>query len=148
MIRILARAAFLAVAFSVLIARPVAAADMSCAQWMAYRTGDASMKIQGFALTTFLQGYIDAVNDFADRFNGILVSEVSPGKFAPTPPTRSLTRENTVAVLDRQCTGDPSQSAHVAAVTEVQTKMLERATPIVDSMYTVLHSLNDAKGYK
>ena len=143
-----AHIAFMALALTVLFAGPVAAADMSCAQWMAYRTGDASMKIQGFALTTFLQGYIDAVNDFADRFNGILVSEVSPGKFAPTPPTRSLTLENTVAVLDRQCTGDPSQSAHVAAVTEVQTKMLERATPIVDSMYTVLRNLNDAKGYK
>lgn len=133
---------------AVVITRPVTAADTSCAEWLAYRTGDPSMQARGLMLTTFVQGYIDAVNEFSDLFNGYLISEVSPGKFAPTPPTRPLTLENTVAVLDRQCTANREQSVHVAVMNEVQSKMLERATPIMDSMRTLLHNLNNAKGYK
>jgi hypothetical protein len=133
---------------AVVITRPVAAADMSCAQWLAYRTGETSMQGLGLVLTTFMQGYIDGVNEFGDQFNGYLVSEVSPGKFAPTPPTRPLNLENTVAVLDRQCTANREQSAHVAAANEIQSEMFRRATPIMESMRTILHNLNDAKGYK
>jgi len=57
---------------AVAITRPVAAADLSCAQWLAYRMGDTSMKAQGLVLITFVQGYIDAVNEFGDLFNGNL----------------------------------------------------------------------------
>ena len=133
---------------AVVITRPVAAADMSCAQWLAYRTGDASMQVRGLVLTTFLQGYIDAVNEFGDLFNGYLISEISPDKFAPTPPTRQVTLENTVAVLDRQCTENRAQSAHIVAVNEVGGEMRRRATPIMESMHTILRNLNNAKGYK
>src|ERR1035437_2855512 len=148
MIRHVARIAFMVVALTCLITRPVAASDMNCAQWMAYRTGDTSMKGLGLVLITYLQGYIDAVNEFSDVFKGNLISEVSPGKFAPTPPTRQMTLENTVAGLDRQCTGNPSQSAHVVAINEVHAEMARRATPIMDSMGTLLRNLNNAKGYK
>ena len=137
-----------AAVLTVLFARPVAAADTSCAEWLAYRTGDPSMQARGLMLTTFVQGYVDGVNEFSDLFNGYLVSEVSPGNFAPTPPTRPLALENTVAVLDRQCTANREQSVHVAVMNEMHAELLGRATPIMESMRTILHSLNDAKGYK
>src|SRR5258708_36162827 len=100
-------------------ASPLYAADLSCAEWLAYRTGDKSLAGQGLLFTTFLQGYIDGVNEFSDLFNGNLITETSPGKFAPTPPARHLTIENSVAVLDRQCTAIPAQSAHVVGISEV-----------------------------
>jgi len=46
---------------------------MSCAQWLAYRTGDARVQGLGLVLVTLLQGYIDAANEFANLFNGNLV---------------------------------------------------------------------------
>jgi hypothetical protein len=138
------RIAFLAVGLTVF---PAAAADMNCAQWMAYRMGDTNMKAQGLVLITFVQGYIDAVNEFSDLFSGYLISEVSPGKFAPTAPTRPLTLDNTIAVLDRQCTENRAQSAHVAAVVELHSEMLRRATPIFNSMRTVLRNLNDCRPF-
>jgi hypothetical protein len=79
-------------------AGPLYAADLSCSEWLAYRKGDKSLAGQGLIFTTFLQGYIDGVNEFSDLFNGNLITETSPGKFAPTPPSRHLTLENTVAV--------------------------------------------------
>jgi hypothetical protein len=133
---------------TVAIIRPVAARDMSCAEWLAYRMGDKSAQGAGLVFTQYLQGYIDAVNEFGDLFNGLLVSEVSPGKFAPTPPTRPAVLESTVAALDRKCTQDRSQSVHVLAAQEVQTETYRRATPIVNSMRTILRNLNDAKGFK
>jgi hypothetical protein len=70
------------------------------------------------------------------------------GEFAPTPPAPPLTLENTVAVLDRQCTANREQSVHVAAMNEMHGELARRATPIMESMRTVLRNLNDAKGYK
>jgi hypothetical protein len=139
---------FAVATLTVATVRPVTAGDMSCAEWLAYRMGDKSAQGAGFALTTFLQGYIDAVNEFGDAFNGLLISEVSPGKFAPTPPMRPAVLESTVAKLDRKCTENRSQSVHVLAASEVQSEMYRRATPIVNSMRTILRNLNDAKGYK
>jgi hypothetical protein len=139
---------FVLMALTVLVARPAVAADMTCAQWLAYRTGDTSVKGLDLLLTAYLQGYIDGANDFGDTFNGYLVSEVSPGKFAPTPPSPRITLENTLAVLVRKCTENRGQSAHVVAITEVHSEVLRRASPILESMTTVFHRLNDAKGYK
>ena len=141
-------AALVIAALAALVARPVAARDMSCAEWLAYRMDDKSMQGLGLTLVTFVQGYVDGVNDFGDVFNGNLISEVSPGKFAPTPPSRPLSLENTVAVLDRQCTNDRTQSAHVVAVTELQSELARRVSPIYKSMTTILYELNEAKGYK
>jgi hypothetical protein len=129
-------------------ASPIYAADLSCSQWLAYRTGDKSLAGQGLIFTTFLQGYIDGINEFSDLFNGNLITETSPGKFAPTPPTRHLTIENTVAVLDRQCTANPAQSAHVVGVNEVNAQMQTSANPIMATLALLLTNLNKAKGYK
>lgn len=136
------------VANTVVIIRPIAAADFSCAQWLAYRTGNTSLNGQGLVLITFLQGYIDGVNEFGDAFNGYLISEVSPGKFAPTPPAPPVTIEGTIAALDRKCTENRAQSAHVVGVNEVRAEMFRRATPLMQSMQTILHNFNEAKGYK
>jgi hypothetical protein len=53
-------------------------------------------------LTAYLQGYIDGANDFGDTFNGYLVSEVSPGKFAPTLTTQRGERAALRRVLPRR----------------------------------------------
>ena len=129
-------------------ASPLYARDLSCAEWLAYRTGDKSLAGQGLVLTTFLQGYIDGVNEFSDLFNGNLITETSPGKFSPTPPARHLTIENTVAVLDRQCTANPAQSAHVVGISEVNSQMQGSANPIMATLALLLTNLNKAKGYK
>jgi hypothetical protein len=86
------------------------------------------------------------VNEFGDLFNGNFITETSPGKFAPTPPARHLTIENTVAVLDRQCTANPAQSAHVVGVNEVNAEMQVNATPIMSTLGMLLANLNKAKG--
>jgi hypothetical protein len=138
----------LAAAAFVLMTRPVVAEVWSCQQYLAYRSGDSRERGQGFVFTSFLQGYIDAANEFAELFNGYLISEVSPGKFGPAPPTRPITLENTIALLDRECAKAPSQNANAVGIAEVQARMKQRAAPIVDSMTTVLRHLNDARGYK
>lgn len=138
----------LVLALSMTTTLTVAASDMSCAQWMAYREGDRSLAGAGLMLRSFLQGYIDATNEFADTFNGLLISEVSPGKFEPTPPTPHVALANIISLLDRQCTDNPQQSVHVLAVNAVQVELARRATPIVNSMTLVLSNLNKAKGYK
>jgi hypothetical protein len=129
-------------------AAPASAAPMSCQQWMAYRTGDRNQAVLGLAMRSFLQGYIDGVNEFADAFNGNLISETRPGKFEPTPPSQPVTIEETVAFLDRACTEDRAQSAGVLGVQYLQKAMKGRAAPIMDSMLTLLKNLNQAKGYK
>jgi len=129
-------------------ANPLYARDLSCPEWLSYRTGDKSLAGQGLIFTTFLQGYIDGVNEFSDLFNGNLITETSPGKFAPTPPTRHLTVENTVAVLDRQCTANKAQSAFQVGVNEVNAQMHSSANPIMATLALLLTNLNQAKGYK
>jgi hypothetical protein len=92
------RHVLIAAAMLMATASPLYARDLSCAEWLAYRTGDKSLAGQGLLFTTFLQGYIDGVNEFSDLFNGNLITETSPGKFAPTPPARHLTIENSVGI--------------------------------------------------
>ena len=138
----------LAVAALVLTTRPVVAEVWSCQQYLAYRSGDGRERGQGFVFRSYLQGYIEAANEFADLFNGHLISEVSPGKFGPTPPSQPITLENILALLDRECTKVPSQNANSVGIAEVQARMKQRAAPIVESMTTVLRHLNDARGYK
>jgi hypothetical protein len=142
------RLAMLAAAMLMATASPLYAAGLSCSQWLAYRTGDKALAGQGLVFSTFLQGYIDGVNEFGDLFNGNLITETSPGKFVPTPPTRHLTIENTVAVLDRQCTANPAQDAHVVGVNEVSAQLKGQATPIMATLELLLTNLNKAKGYK
>lgn len=137
-----------AATLSIPTAPPVAAGDMSCAQWMAYREGDRNLAGGGLTLRTFLQGYIDATNDFADMFNGHLISEVSPGKFEPTQPTPHVALATIISLLDRQCTYNSQQSSHVLAINAVQAEMARRAMPIFNSMTLLLSNLNKAKGYK
>src|SRR4249919_2776146 len=87
-------------------ANPADAASLSCADWLAYRSGDRALAAQGLIFETFLQGYLDGVNAFAELFDGSLITESSPGKFVPTAPARPLTLGYTVAVLDQACTAD------------------------------------------
>jgi hypothetical protein len=126
-------AALLAVVFT----RPVAAADVSCAQWLAYRVGDTDLHGQGLAFAAFLQGYIDAVNEYSDLlnrnvvlFNPNPVSKVPPSNFVPP----QATFENTAASLDRLCSVDPTESAVAIGVNDVHTEMMRRAGPIINSM--------------
>jgi hypothetical protein len=134
-----------------LIASPADAGDLSCAQWISFRTGDKSspyINQEAPLFVAFIQGMIDGINASIDSFNGYLLKEGPDGKPVPAELTPQLTLANTVAVLDRKCTANSVQSAHVVAVQEVDTEMKRRLTPVVESMNYTLHELNEAKGYK
>lgn len=106
------------------------------------------MAPQGLIFETFLRGYLDGVNAFAEVFDGNLVTKNSSGKFVPSPPARPLTIEYTVAVLDRACTADWTADAYVLGLVEVTAQMRGRADPVLATL-TLLHlSLNKAKGYE
>jgi hypothetical protein len=116
------------------LAHPVAAADVSCAQWVAYRAGDASLQGQGPVFAAFLQGYIDAVNEYSDLLRRVVL-------FRPEPPSRDnfvppqLRFEDTAASLDRLCSVfDPTDSAVEIGVNDIKTEMVRRARPIISSM--------------
>lgn len=129
-------------------ANPVYAASLSCADWLAYRSGDRALAAQGLIFETFLQGYLDGVNAFAEVFDGNLITESSPGKFVPSPPARPLTMEYTVAVLDRACTADWTADAYVLGLVEVTAQMQGSADPVLATLMLLLSNLNKAKGHK
>ena len=134
----------LAMLVTVLVSgNPAHAASLSCADWLAYRGGDRALAAQGLIFETFLQGFLDGVNAFAEVFDGKLITESSPGKFVPSPPARPLTIEYTVAVLDRACTADWTADAYVLGLIEVTTRMQGSADPV---LATLLSNLNKAKG--
>jgi hypothetical protein len=127
-------------------ANPVHAASLSCADWLAYRSGDRALAAQGLIFETFLQGYLDGVNAFAEVFDGNLIAESSPGKFVPSAPARPLTIEYTVAVLDQACTADWTADAYVLGIVEVNTQMQRSADPVLATLMLLLSNLNKAKG--
>ena len=124
-------------------ANPVHAASLSCADWLAYRSGDRALAAEGLIFETFLRGYLDGVNAFAEVFDGNLITESSPGKFVPSPPARPLTIEYTVTVLDRACTADWTADAYVLGLVEVTSQMQGSADPVLANL---LSNLNKARG--
>jgi len=127
-------------------ANPADAASMSCADWLAYRSGDRGLAAQGLIFETFLQGYLDGVNAFAERFDGNLIAESSPRKFVPSPPARPLTIGYTVAVLDRACTADWTADVYVLGLAEVTARMQGSADPVLATLMLLLSNSNKAKG--
>jgi hypothetical protein len=117
------RVCFVAALLAVVFIRPVAAADVSCAEWLAYRAGDTSLQGQAPAFAAFVQGYIDAVNDYSD-----LVSGVSRDKVVPP-------HVSTAAALDRLCSVfDPTDSAVAMGVNDLHTEMNLRVVPFINSI--------------
>jgi hypothetical protein len=117
--------ALLAVVFT----RPVAASDVTCAQWLAYRAGDTSLQGEGPTFAAFIQGYLDAVNDFGELF----------GSIAPRPPGNFVrpkaTFEGTAVALDRVCSVlDPTDSAIETGISDLRFEIQRRAQAMVDDI--------------
>jgi hypothetical protein len=125
--------ALLAVAFT----RPLAA-DISCAEWRAFRTGDTNLQGQAPAFAAFIQGYIDAVNEYSDLLNRyVTLFKPKVGSGAPSgnfvPP--QVTFASTAGSLDRLCSVfDPTDNAIEIGVEDVKAEMRRRARPIINAM--------------
>jgi hypothetical protein len=113
---------------------PAAAADgdVTCAEWLAYRNGDTSKQGQAPALASFIQGYLDAMNEYSDT---LILNRVPDNPPANNfiPPQASF--ENTASVLDRVCrTQGDTENAVTIGLEDIHSEMKRRAEPIIRLM--------------